>query len=473
MKALSIQWAAALLLLGPVAVRGEIQQPGQLVPAPASQDSYYYLGSSIPGEREPASYLYQASSSEATEAEANDAGCADECGCSDEVGCCDCCGNDGCCCWLLGPCCLGEPWLLKDCLTPCCDGPNYGGWISMGYYNHNERLSFNDGDSLAFNDLPDKFNLDQAWIYVEKTAESDGCNTGFGYRFDAMYGVHGHAAQSYGNPNSFEPVFGKNLGTWDASLDHGPYAWAMPQLYGEVARGDTKTKLGHFFTPVGYEVIPDTGNFFYSHTLTHYNSEPFTHTGALATFEATDTLTLVAGWVLGWDTGFDQYLSGNCYVGGFTFKPSDDITFTYMNTIGNLGWRSGGEFGFSQHIVGIFNLTSNTTWVLQSDYLRTDGIITDPTFANEDGGITNYLIYKLNDCWSIGGRIEWWKTNALVADPASFYDITGGLNYHANANLVIRPEIRYDWTPSEVAFDNATGEDYNQTWFGIDAVLTY
>ncbi|MEX2172356.1 MAG: outer membrane beta-barrel protein [Pirellulales bacterium] len=397
-------------------------------------------------------------------------GCCDACG---DVGCGDCCGYSDGGCGLFGPCCLGEPWTLKDWLTPCCDGPNYGGWISMGYYDNHERLSFNDGDSLSFNDLPNKLNLDQAWLYVEKVAESDGCNTDFGYRFDAMYGVHGHAAQSYGNPRSFEPVFGKNQGSWDASLDHGPYAFAMPQAYGEVARGDVKMKVGHFFTPVGYEVIPDTGNFFYSHTLTHYNSEPFTHTGALAQFEATDTMTLYAGWVLGWDTGFDQFLSGNAYVGGFTYKPSDDISFTYMNTIGNLGWRSGGEFGFTQHIVGLFTLTENMTWVAQSDYLHTDGIITDPTFANEEGGLTNYLIYKLNDCWSVGGRLEWWKTNALVGEPASFYDITGGLNYHATANLVIRPEIRYDWTPSDVAFDNVFGEDYNQTWFGIDAIVTY
>jgi hypothetical protein len=37
---------------------------------------------------------------------------------------------------------------------------------------------------------------------------------------------------------------------------------------------------------------------------------------------------------------------------------------------------------------------------------------------------------------------------------------------------VIRPEIRYDWTPSDEAVDGII-EDYNQEWFGIDAVLTY
>ncbi|MCI0335434.1 MAG: porin [Planctomycetes bacterium] len=408
------------------------------------------------------------------DAVATDCGCGEDaacaCGeeaaeCGEDVGC-----GDGC-----GGCDLGDPWTLQGYLQPCCDkSTTYGGWFSMGYYNNNERLSIADADSLSFNDFPDHLNLDQAWLYVEKVAEAEGCCADYGYRFDIMYGVHGHAAQSYGNPESFEPVFGKNRGTWDASLDHGPYAWAMPQLYGEVAKGDWSVKIGHWFTPVGYEVIPDTGNFFYSHTLTHYNSEPFTHTGVLGTYNGFDKVTPIVGWALGWDTGFDVFEGGNIYVGGMTYKPNDDVSFTYMNTIGDLGWRSGGQFGFTQHIVGVANLTENTTWVIQSDYLHTDGTITDDDFENEDKGVTNYLIYKLNDCWSVGGRIEWWKSNNVIpGEDASFYDITGGINYHATANLVIRPEIRYDWTSSDEAFETAFGEDYNQEWFGINAVLTY
>ena len=68
------------------------------------------------------------------------------------------------------------------------------------------------------------------------------------------------------------------------TFDNGIYGWAMPQAYGEVGYGDWSVKVGHFFTPVGYEVVPATGNFFYSHSLTLFNSEPFTHTGVLGTY---------------------------------------------------------------------------------------------------------------------------------------------------------------------------------------------
>ena len=69
------------------------------------------------------------------------------------------------------------------------------------------------------------------------------------------------------------------IGTIKNGFDHGIYAWALPQAYAELADCDVSVKLGHFYTPVGYEVVTSPDNFFYSHAFTMYNSEPFTHTG--------------------------------------------------------------------------------------------------------------------------------------------------------------------------------------------------
>jgi hypothetical protein len=396
--------------------------------------------------------------------------CCEEPSCGCDNGCCDNCGCGGGGSSLFGDCCLGDPCVLQEELQPCCDRTHaYGGWASFGYYTDNERLSADDGDEFAFNDFPDHLNLDQAWLYFEKVAEADDCSADWGYRYDIMYGAQAHAAQSYGNPRALD---GPNLGAWDASLDHGVYGWAMPQAYGEVAFGDWSVKAGHWFTPVGYEVIPANGNFFYSHTLTHYNSEPFTHTGVLGTYSASDKVALSTGWALGWDTGFEQFDGGNIFVGGVTYTPSDDVTLIYMVTAGNLGWKSGGEEGFSHHFVGIADISENTQWVLQHDYLKTNGVLGDDDFEDEDKGLTNYLFYTLNDCWKLGARVEWWRTNILTGNQASFYDMTYGLNYWAHANVVVRPEIRYDWTPSDEAVDSVI-EDYNQLSFSIDCVMTY
>src|SRR5688572_8279031 len=124
-------------------------------------------------------------------------GCEASCGC--ENGCCSSCGCDNGWGNCLGDCCLGDAWTLQSCLHPCCDSPTYGGWVSLGYYNNAERLSEGDADELSFNDFPHEVGFDQVWFYTEKVAEANGCCADYGYRFDVMYGRHGHAAQAYGN----------------------------------------------------------------------------------------------------------------------------------------------------------------------------------------------------------------------------------------------------------------------------------
>ena len=109
--------------------------------------------------------------------------------------------------------------------------------------------------------------------------------------------------------------------TWD----HGVYDWAIPQLYGEVAFGDWSVKVGHFFTPAGYEVIPATGNFFYSHSLTSSTASRSPTPACWAPTAAATTSRSTRGWTLGWDTGFDQFGDGNNFLGGFGVTPVDDV----------------------------------------------------------------------------------------------------------------------------------------------------
>ncbi len=386
--------------------------------------------------------------------------CEAEASCGCESGCCNSgCGGSG---WgnCLGDCCLGEAWSLQSYLQPCCDkSTTYGGWVSAGYYSDNERFSFQPNDLLSFHDNPDNLNLDQAWLYVEKLADTDSCCPSWGYRGDIVYGVDAQKTQAFGNADN----------VWDVSLDHGSYGWAMPQAYAELGYNGWSVKMGHFFTPMGYEVVPATGNFFYSHSYTFFNSEPFTHTGVLGTYTANDRLTIYTGWTLGWDTGFDQNDGGSNFLGGFGYQLNDCVKYTYICTAGDLGFRGD---GYSHTNVLDMTLSSRWHYVLASDYVDTDLEVEDGA-ENLDYGLVNYLFYTLNDCWSVGGRAEWWKSNTLLGESSSFYEITGGLNYHAHANLVIRPEVRYNWTPSEDAVDDEIGEDFNQFVFGVDAVLKF
>ena len=385
------------------------------------------------------------------------------------------CGSDDCCDTVGDDCCdsgcgcgggeLGDPWTLQGALCPsddCCDAESpwsFGGWVQAGYHSDSTGL---------FNSRPDELNLHQAWVFLERTADgSDGI--GFGGRVDFMYGQDAGDTQAFGNPP----------GSWDFQngWDRGAqYGYAMPQLYGEVAIGENLSIIaGHFYTLLGYEVVTAPDNFFYSHAFTMYNSEAFTHTGVLATYAASDDLTLYAGYTFGWDTGFDRYdllgQDGSSFLGGFSTSVGDNAAFTYITTFGDFG--AIGD-GYSHSMVLDVAVTDNLNYVIQSDILDNDAPVEGTgalvnqrtgTLRNETVGINQYLFYTLSDRIAVGGRAEWWKS-----DSDSIYAITGGVNIRPAANLVIRPEVRYEWDPGQT--NGILVEDEN-TIFGIDAIVTF
>ncbi|MCA9229461.1 MAG: porin [Planctomycetales bacterium] len=400
------------------------------------------------------------------------------------VGCDSCCG-DSCC----GDPCCGDPCCGDPCCgDPCCgdacgcgcgvggggllsgigngalegfslssllgfESLDIGGWTQFGYHDQLTPLATATNDGASFNNVPKNLNLQQQWFYIGK--EADGSNgLGLGFRADFIYGTDAQKTQSFGNkPTTFDN---------DPAWDHGEYGWAIPQLYGEIAVDDFSVKIGHFFTLVGYEVIGAPGNFFYSHALTMFNSEPFTHTGVLSTYSGFESLTLYGGWTLGWDTGFDNLNSGNSAIGGFAVNLGDSVTMTYINTYGNFGMRDGGQDdSYSHSIVFDVSLTDSVNYVFQSDMVGIDPIADNGAMVNNNDqfSINQYLFYTYNDIVKFGTRMEWWKS-----DGTSNYELTSGVNVKLLGNLIMRPEFRKDWNPS-------TG--FDQDMFGCDMILTY
>lgn len=340
-----------------------------------------------------------------------------------------------------------DPFTLMGLFHDDCDEPAFtvGGWTQWGYYSETNGMFF-DNDNKGFKNH-------QSWLFIERVADgSEGL--GFGFRADLMYGQDADDTQAFGN----------NPGEWDYlhGYDRGfGYGWAMPQLYGEVAMGDLSIKAGHFYTLLGYEVVTAPDNFFFSHAYTMFNSEAFTHTGALATYNASDNLTLYGGWTLGWDTGFDQNNGGSSFLGGFSVGLSDDAKFTYITTAGDFGLI--GE-GYSHSTVLDLTLSENLNYVIQSDLLD----IRDSAAGvnTETIGLNQYLFYTLTDKTAVGGRAEWWKRDGI-----SHYAVTGGINIKPTGNLIIRPEIRHDWAPAGNTVD-PDGKS-NFTTVAADVILTF
>lgn len=390
--------------------------------------------------------------------------CEPECGCDDS--CCDddgCCGDECDCGSGCSDCCIAgavEGISLAGCMGLAEDSPLVlGGWSQWGYHNNNDGV---------FNTYPDHFQAQQQYLYAGWKADgSDGI--GIGGQVDVVYGTDASNTQAFGN----------NPGNWDYQngFDHGTYGWALPQAYGEIAAGDLSVKVGHFYTLLGYQVVPATGNFFYSIPYTFNFSEAFTHTGALATYSGYENWTFYGGWTLGWDTGYDQFNGGNSYLGGFSVTPTDDVTFTYITTIGNLGWI--GDNGYTHSCVLDVNLTDKIEYVAQSDLVGVDNSINSGGGHYDTIGLNQYLFYQFTDVLRGGARMEWWK-----ADGVSLYEMAYGMNIQLASNLVLRPEYRYNWCPtdnlppvipvnSSVGNSTSAGDYIDRGIAAMDVVFTF
>jgi hypothetical protein len=381
----------------------------------------------------------------------SDKGYDDGKGCDTKIACDDGCGakgGKGCgysdTCYLFGP---DEAWTVWP--EDDCSGINVGGWFQAGYHSHAVPLSENYGDLLSFNDVPHHVNLHQSWLFVEKVADTECQCWDWGFRADIMYGTDAQKTQA----------FGQNQG-WDTSWDNGVYGWAIPQAYAELAVGDLSVIAGHFYTLVGYEVVTAPDNFFYSHALTMFNAEPFTHTGVLGTYSGIDNLELYGGWTAGWDTGFDINNGGSNFLGGFSTGLTDNVDFTYITTAGDFGWR--GSQAYSHSLVFDTVVTDCFNYVLQSDYKTVHDT------GEELISIVNFLFYSVNECLALGTRVEWLRNNGdVIGNPGDYYEWTTGLNIRPHANFVFRPELRYDWNDgADPALDSI--------WtFGVDAIFTF
>ena len=348
---------------------------------------------------------------------------------------------------LGGGCCIGEPWKL---INRDFNGWKIGGWSNVGYHSANTNLNFNNYASHV--------QLQQQWFYAEKIADGS-CGLGLGGRIDYLYGTDAPDTQAFGIAN----------GHWDNSWDNGrAYGHAIPQAYVETAYDNLSVKVGKFFTIIGNEVVQATGNFFYSRQFTFYNAEPFTHTGALSTYKVDDDTQLYNGWVSGWDSGFER--NGSGYLGGFKRTLSDTSSFLYATNVGRIG-KTVGEDGYLHSVIYTNAVTDKLTYISQSDLLYTTNNV-GGTQRNTFGNI-NYLIYKVNDCVSLGQRFEWFNYSG-DSFPGhhndDLYNYTTGVNLRASANLVFRPEVRF-------VFDRARhfleSDKASQAVFGTDMVMTF
>jgi len=389
---------------------------------------------------------------------------------------CGVCGDAGCGTATCGACSGCRPWRLFDTPGLRCRRIEIGGWIQQGITSSASNPADGYNGPVTFNDRDGEYQMNQFWLYVQRKADSGGCGWDVGGRIDFVYGTDARFTQAADGLEA----------NWNQTQRF--YQAALPQFYLDLAYNRWMLRAGHFYTIVGHEVVQAPDNFFYSHAYTMRYGEPFTHTGMLATYKLTDRLSLNAGLHRGWDqfddTDGDDSLG---FLGGAAWTSCDGrSSLAFALTSGEQG---PGNNTVMYSIVGSRRLTGRLRYVIQHDWGQSTGGGRQQIGSAEWYGLNQYLLYKINPCWSAGLRFEWFRDDDgarvtglgdgnLNTGPyvGSFYALSAGLNWRPRANLTFRPEVRWDWfdadTPGGLGPYDA-GDRNRQFLVGCDLILTF
>lgn len=408
----------------------------------------------------------------------------------------------------------------------------YGGWIDVGITGNANRPADRFNGLVSFGDRNGEVQLNQLNFFLERAVVASSEDWGIGGRLDVMYGSDAIFTQAYGVPPlSYQTGQALNRGNYDLHLTSWSErfnALALPQAYLEmnvpVGNGLT-VKIGHFYTPVGFEVVTAPDNFFYTHAYTMQYGEPFTHTGVLGNYIVNANWSLQGGAVTGsatggWDGAFNTQLGNWNFIGGGTWT-SDDQAYSL-----NLTSTAGAIASGSDDFWGIYSLVGKANWlddrlhyVIQHDHGYANNVITaNGTYGGSPGGrqnaewygIKHFLSYDLLQNLGIGLRAEWFRDNngfmitgparcmnstnlSIPGDPhsaqqyacpnngatyqlpgANYYALTTGLNFKPLHWIMIRPNVRYDFSTADAFMTSTLGRfTDHQLTFSTDVVITF
>jgi len=363
-------------------------------------------------------------------------------------------------------------------------GVTVGGWLAQGITVADHLSTDRFNGPVSFNDRDGEYQANQLWVFAEKETNTGGCGWDVGGRVDFLYGTDWRFTQANGLEDN-----------WNDS--HRFYGAALPQVYMDVAINNLTVRMGHFYTIIGYEVVPATDNFFYSHTYAKQYGEPFTHTGLLGTYEVDRSLTVSAGFGRGWNNWEDNN-SDLSFLGGVTTTSCDGRSALSL-ALSTGDYDDASTLNRTMYsLVFSRQASDRLSYVIQYDWGR-DQEGGRPGFDGGWYGINNEMFYCVNDEWDVGMRGEWFRDadgtrvggigapNGWNLGPdidsdrigwaGTFWEITIGANWSPYENVVVRPECRWDWYSGPRAGGSTlpfnSGKSLDQFTFATDLVISF
>ena len=317
--------------------------------------------------------------------------------------------------------------------------------------------------------------MNQLMLNVERDLDPKNADYQWGFKFTGMYGTDARVTH-------FMDEFDR--------ATSGPYQFDIVELDAQAHvptfGGGTDVKFGQYPTPLGAEVIDATGNTFYSHSYIFNYGLPFKHTGLLTTTHVNGTFDLWLGLDTGvndsigakgmannffpkllFGAGFNNLMGGNLSVLALAHMGPENPRFLETTSTvtdqptGAIASLPGANTSFREYydIVSTYKINDNLTTTNELNFVH------DDLFHASAGGAAQYLVYTLNDQWSLGGRIEAFADQGKPATTgfAGFACTANEPLDYANGQRGLAPSLAYC----------GSGKDYNVTYGELTVGATY
>jgi hypothetical protein len=147
----------------------------------------------------------------------------------------------------------------------------------------------------------------------------------------------------------------------------------------------------------------------------------------------------------------------------------------------------GQSIRYTHSIVLKFKISDLWGYTITSTYGHAENLPFRQAVVNADWyGVVQYLDYEINRCWAMGMRFEWFddidgtrvlpNPLAFPLGPGVWYELTLGLNYRHSPNVVVRPEIRWDWFDADAGVPPgpfADGTKRSQFTAAVDLIINF
>ena len=342
------------------------------------------------------------------------------------------------------------------------------GHIQVGYtYNFDEP----ETDQNAFRSFDfehDEFTLNQIDLAIQRSVDYRENKFDVGFLMEWIYG--GDAGLIHANG-----VFDWYDGVRDPENQFDPVQFYVDVTL-PVLRG-SRLRIGKFANLVGFESINPTQDFigFYSRSFVFGTGYPFTHTGALFTFDLDEARdwTLTAGITRGDEQSFEDNNDAFSFLGSLNWRINRDMSLYIANSTGPEQPDNEDDWRTTWDVTFYWQPTDKCRF-LANGYFIYDGA---GAVDGDDGVLYAFAALASYDFCKearLKLRAEWFHDadGLRTLEDLNLYEFTVGLDiipfarHDLGQNLIIRPEIRYDFADEDV-FD---GED-TQLTFGIDAIF--